>query len=425
MRRLAIFLSLVLLCCGCASVQPQLEGGSAVEVARVPDANFRAFLIESGYVKPCKPPSRKPWHLVRPQEWVESTRLGRATQLIDCHRKGIESIDGIELFPNLVLLICSENPISRLDLSHNPKLKQLVAIETPLQRLDISRNTRLKVLQISYVRMRSLDVSHNPHLQELFCILSPGITDIDLSNNPDLRSLYILGTAVQLVDLRHNPMFRSLHAYNTPLQYIVVSPQHSLDSIKADVEDHVQVLTLPASAQLPVLQHIEVPDSLLAVAPFRNQRVQRVLTHAQAAAEGIDENYLRDSVYRPAWTFDTLSKTYEEWGLVRSDKDLAQFILTWRLFLQGIAEEMENQNLQLDKPYHGHCLVLFAEDGYVDYFLYNFLGDERPSEEQQLRFAQVMQSYISNNPIGFYGSRPFSQCGGFILQPHGIDADEE
>jgi hypothetical protein len=36
-----------------------------------------------------------------------------------------------------------------------------------------------------------------------------------------------------------------------------------------------------------------------------------------------------------------------------------------------------------------------------------------------------MQSYISNNPIGFYGSRPFSQCGGFVLQPHGIDADEE
>jgi hypothetical protein len=102
-----------------------------------------------------------------------------------------------------------------------------------------------------------------------------------------------------------------------------------------------------------------------------------------------------------------------------------QFILTWKLFLQGIAEEMEEQHLQMDKPYRGHCVVLFAEDGYADYFLYNFLGDERPSEEQQRRFEQVMRTYIANNPIGYYGSRPFSQCGGFILQPHGIDSDEE
>jgi hypothetical protein len=377
--------------------------------------------LENNFVKPANASRR----LSHAEEWVEITPLGRATQLIDCHKKNIQSLEGIQLFPNLVILICGENPIQHLDLRHNPKLKQLVAIETPLRSLDISHNAALKVLQISYNQLRSLDVSHNPNLEELLCIFAPGITQLDLTHNPRLRTLYIRETSIQLVDLRANRSFRNLHAYDTPLQYIVVSPQHSLDSIKADVEDHVQVLTLPASAQLPVLQPIEVPDSLLAVAPFRNQRVQRVLTHAQAAAEGIDENYLRDSVYRPAWTFDTLSKTYEEWGLVRSDKDLMQFILTWKMFLQGIAEEMENQNLQLDKPYHGHCLVLFAEDGYVDYFLYNCLGDERPSEEQQLRFAQVMQSYISNNPIGFYGSRPFSQCGGFILQPHGIDADEE
>ena len=421
MRRLAIFLSLVLLCCGCASVQPQLEGGSAVEVARVPDSNFRGYLLENNFVKPANASRR----LRHAEEWVEITPLGRATQLIDCHKKNIQSLEGIQLFPNLVILICGENPIQQLDLSHNSKLKQLVAIETPLRTLNISHNPALKVLQVSYNQLRTLDISHNPQLEELLCIFAPGITQLDLSHNPRLHTLYIRETSIQLVDLRTNRSFRNLHAYDTPLQYIVVSPQHSLDSIGAAVEDYVQVLTLPSSAPLPEVEQIEISDSLFTAMPVHKNRVQRVLTHQQAQAEGLDEKHLRDVVYRPAWTFDTLSKTYEDWGLVRNDKDLVQFILTWRLFLQGIAEEMEEQHLQMDKPYRGHCVVLFAEDGYADYFLYNFLGDERPSEEQQRRFEQVMQAYIANNPIGYYGSRPFSQCGGFILQPHGIGPNEE
>ena len=205
----------------------------------------------------------------------------------------------------------------------------------------------------------------------------------------------------------------------------VEDARRNLDSIGADVEDYVQVLSLPLSDPLPQMEEIEISDSLFAAMPVQKKRVQRVLTHQQAQAEGLDEKHLRDVVYRPAWTFDTLSKTFEDWGLVRNDKDLVQFILTWKLFLQGIAEEMEEQHLQMDRSYRGHCVVMFAEDGYADYFLYNFLGDERPSEEQQRRFEQVMRTYIANNPLGYYGSRPFSQCGGFILQPHGIDSDEE
>ena len=49
MRWFAVFISLMLLCCGCASVRPQLEGGGAVEVARVPDEVFRNYLLEQGY----------------------------------------------------------------------------------------------------------------------------------------------------------------------------------------------------------------------------------------------------------------------------------------------------------------------------------------------------------------------------------------
>jgi hypothetical protein len=149
------------------------------------------------------------------------------------------------------------------------------------------------------------------------------------------------------------------------------------------------------------------------------------MTHAQAAAEGINEQYLREVEYPAAWTIDTVTKSFEKWGMIRSDKQLVQFILTWKIFIEGIAEEMAAQNFEFDKPYRGHCVVYFDEDGYADYFLYNFLGDERPTEEQQRRFEQVLQKYIENNPIGFYGSRKFSQCGGIGFQPGTIEAEEE
>ena len=59
MRWLVIFISLMLLCCGCALVQPQLEGSGGVEVARVPDGVFRAYLVEQGYAEPYRGPMRR------------------------------------------------------------------------------------------------------------------------------------------------------------------------------------------------------------------------------------------------------------------------------------------------------------------------------------------------------------------------------
>ena len=165
MRRLAIFISLVLLCCGCASVQPQLEGGSAVEVTRVPDKVFRAYLIEQGYVEPCRWPVKgiglRMWH----RDVVRRTPMGRALQLLNVHNMGIESLQGVELFDSLKVLICSENPLQRVDLSHCPRLKQFSAIETPLQELDLSHCAELKLIELSYNKLRHLDVSHAPKLE--------------------------------------------------------------------------------------------------------------------------------------------------------------------------------------------------------------------------------------------------------------------
>ena len=242
MRRLFLTtLSLVLLCCSCSVQQKRGSEHATPTVARVGDDNFRHFLLESGFVKPYSGSMKGFGFWVSRNEVVESTPEGRALLQLDCHGLDIKSLEGIELFGNLNVLICSENPIRTIDLSRNPQLMQFYAIEVPLRSLDVSGNTKLKLLQSSFSRLRSLDVSHNPALEELLCIFAPHIKTIDLSGNPELQVLYIRGTSIRTVDLRHNLQFRMLHALDTPLENIVITPQHDVDSIQASVEDGVRI----------------------------------------------------------------------------------------------------------------------------------------------------------------------------------------
>ena len=93
-------LSVVLLCCSCSVQQKRASEGVTPTVARVSDDNFRQYLLESGYVEPYKGNMKGFGFWVSRKEVVESTAGGRALQLIDCHKKDIKSLDGIELFGN-------------------------------------------------------------------------------------------------------------------------------------------------------------------------------------------------------------------------------------------------------------------------------------------------------------------------------------
>ena len=107
MRHTATILLALLLLCSCATQKEAVSDKKTITVARVTDGNFRTYLIDNGYAKPYEGKLRGRDRITTQDEWVESTPLGRSTQLIDCHRKEIHSLVGIELFPNLVILICS------------------------------------------------------------------------------------------------------------------------------------------------------------------------------------------------------------------------------------------------------------------------------------------------------------------------------
>ena len=245
MGRQALFISLILLCCGCTSVRPQLQSGGGVEVARVPDEVFRTYLLEQGYVVPYKGLMKEFGFWVPRREVVKRTAMGRALQLLNVHNMGIMSLEGVEMFDSLVVLICSENPLSSVDLSHCPRLKQFTAIEVPLRQLDLSCCPELKLVELSYTKLRQLDVIRNPNMEEIFCIFSPGIVSIDISHNPRLQRLYIRETCIREVDITANREFQELHALDTPLETLTVTNDQK-DKVGASLEEGVKVVVIDA-----------------------------------------------------------------------------------------------------------------------------------------------------------------------------------
>ena len=85
-------------------------------------------------------------------------------------REDISSIEGIEAFPKLRELYCSNTGITEIDLSNNPRLQILTCSHTAITELDVSVCPLLRELKVSGCRLTSLDVHFNSKLELLTCM---------------------------------------------------------------------------------------------------------------------------------------------------------------------------------------------------------------------------------------------------------------
>lgn len=224
-------LTLVALLVGCGATKQ--GGGEAVcdcqRAVKVPDKAFRTFLVDSSYAV------KVGWQRLKP------TAKGCALTTLECYGRDIHSLEGIEMFPQLTSLTCSDNPIAELDLSGLPRLESLYALDVPLRRFDPGRRSRLQRVQLSHTRLDALDLTTMPEVEMLLCIFSP-LSAIDITPCQRLNTLYIRGTRITEVDLSGNPAMHELHALDTPLQTLVVTPTQYDGDVRASVPDSVQVV---------------------------------------------------------------------------------------------------------------------------------------------------------------------------------------
>ena len=168
---------------------------------------------------------------------------------IGCSDMDIEDLTGIEFFPELTSLRCDRNPIKKLDVSKNKKLRSLECSECKLTALELSGNPDLEDLWCGFNLLTSLDMSGNHKLRDLFCnsnqlsslILTdnPALIRLDCQDNPgliadlsglsEIRDLNCDGCGLKSLDVSRFSKLESLHCVNNALQSIDLSGLHCLN----------------------------------------------------------------------------------------------------------------------------------------------------------------------------------------------------
>ena len=142
--------------------------------ANVPDKTFREYLLKQF--------DKDGNGVLTPAERYAVTE-------IDVENKYISNLSGIEFFPNLKVLNCGHNRLTKLDVSKNTELTYLKCSYNRLTELDVSKNTELTYLDCGYNRLTELDVSQNTKLTELYFV-SNKITSLQADNCTNLTVIF-------------------------------------------------------------------------------------------------------------------------------------------------------------------------------------------------------------------------------------------
>ena len=139
-------------------------------VVDIPDANFKAYLLENFDAN---------------KDGNISLAEAKTIKSIDCSGKSIQKLDGIEKFENLEFLNCSNNQLNELELRYNKKLDRLICN-------DNNTDMFIYIGLSSLIRDRNvIPMSENeaptmgsvPRLDLSKCVFDPEKTNIALSQS--------------------------------------------------------------------------------------------------------------------------------------------------------------------------------------------------------------------------------------------------
>ena len=149
---------------------------------------------------------------------------------LDCSGNNLTQLN---LNANTMLekLICYDNQLSALDVNSLGYLRDLSCGNNPLGTLNVSDLTLLKSLGCYENGLTTLDVKNNSILKDLSCGGNQ-LTELDLSNNPNLTDLYCSGNQLSQLDLRQNTELTTLQCFQNKLEHLDVSQSKKLQTIQ-------------------------------------------------------------------------------------------------------------------------------------------------------------------------------------------------
>ena len=159
------------------------------------------------------------------------------------------------IYGKVYFIVCSYNELTMVDISHNPALTQLVAVGNKLpsiahleqlKRLGIDTHTLLTsslpkgltYLEVNETTpLATIDTSPFTELQVLNVQNCNSLKSLDLSNNKELKALFISDTGLTTLDLSHQPNLRSLYASSTSLTKLNIAGNKALQNVYIQLTD--------------------------------------------------------------------------------------------------------------------------------------------------------------------------------------------
>ena len=142
------------------------------------------------------------------------------------------TMKGIEYFPELVTLKCSNTHMRSLDVSKNLKLETLWCYWNNLEQLDVSKNKALKDLRCGYNYLTTLNVSQNEALEHLSTNdMRSKLNSLDVSYNKALKHLECMKNGLTSLDVSSNEALEQLVCDGNPLTELDVSKNDKLTSL--------------------------------------------------------------------------------------------------------------------------------------------------------------------------------------------------
>ncbi len=160
----------------------------------------------------------------------------------------------------------TNNPITKLDVSHNPDLAGISADETLLASMDVSMLHKLEWLSLDNLwSISSLKLGSHPNLERLI-INFDNVRSLDLTGCPNIVEIAAYGNHLSNIDLSKNTKLESLDLGSSDLKTIDLSHCPKLNNLALDGN----LLTSIDVSMLPELEYLDVSSNELTELDLRN-----------------------------------------------------------------------------------------------------------------------------------------------------------
>ena len=164
---------------------------------------------------------------------IQLTEAQAVNSLLNISSRYISDLTGIEGFENITTLFCEDNRLSNLDLSQNPDLSTVYCFNNVLVDLNVNLNPNIVELLCYNNQLTSLDISQNTALHNVSCYANL-LTSINLGTNTTLEFLTCYDNQLSSINTTQNSNLKSIDIGNNSLTSLDLTQNIALEFLKCD-----------------------------------------------------------------------------------------------------------------------------------------------------------------------------------------------